>query len=94
MAKLERCHLDGSERRRIVDSGTEQPTALTLDLVKKLVYWADVYLDFIAVVDYDGKNKHTIARGNLVSKINWLFIIIINNNINIISSITFNYYYL
>lgn len=68
IAKLERCHLDGSERRRIVESGTEQPTALTLDLVKKLVYWADVYLDFIAVVDYDGRHRHTVIRGKSVSR--------------------------
>lgn len=66
-AKLERCSLDGSERSRIVQTGIEQPTALTLDLVKKLVYWADVYLDFIAVVDYGGGNRQTIIRGNSVS---------------------------
>ncbi|MCI4393445.1 hypothetical protein PGIGA_G00157360 [Pangasianodon gigas] len=72
VAKLERCDLDGSERSRIVKTGTEQPTALTLDLVKKLVYWADVYLDFIAVVDYDGRNRHTIIRGNSVSHLHGL----------------------
>lgn len=68
VAKLERSRLDGSARSRIVESGTEQPTALTLDLVKKLVYWADVYLDFIAVVDYDGRKRHTVIRGDSVSK--------------------------
>uniref|UniRef100_A0AAR2M5Q5 EGF-like domain-containing protein n=1 Tax=Pygocentrus nattereri TaxID=42514 RepID=A0AAR2M5Q5_PYGNA len=69
VAKLERCGLDGSERGRIVESRMEQPTALTLDLVRKLVYWADTYLDIIEVVDYDGKNRHTIIRGNLVSNL-------------------------
>ncbi|KAF5890990.1 low-density lipoprotein receptor-related protein 1B-like, partial [Clarias magur] len=72
VAKLERCDLDGSSRNRIVDTGTEQPTALTLDLIKKLVYWADVYLDYIAVVDYDGGNRHTIIRGNSVSHLHGL----------------------
>ncbi|KAG9261064.1 low-density lipoprotein receptor-related protein 1B-like [Astyanax mexicanus] len=67
VAKLERCGLDGSERRRIVESRMEQPTALTLDLISKLVYWADVYLDIIEVVDYDGKKRHTVIRGNSVS---------------------------
>ncbi|XP_035376859.1 low-density lipoprotein receptor-related protein 1B [Electrophorus electricus] len=67
VAKLERCALDGSERRRLVQAGTEQPTALTLDLVQKLVYWADAYLDFVAVVDYEGRNRHTVARGDSVS---------------------------
>ncbi|XP_047676249.1 low-density lipoprotein receptor-related protein 1B-like isoform X1 [Tachysurus fulvidraco] len=72
VAKLERCTLDGSQRSRIVHTGMEQPTALTLDLVKELVYWADVYLDVIAVVDYDGGNRHTIIRGNSVSHLRGL----------------------
>ncbi|RXN00434.1 Low-density lipoprotein receptor-related protein 1B [Acipenser ruthenus] len=65
-AKVERCNMDGTNRTRIVDSKTEQPTAIALDLVKKLVYWADVYLDYIGVVDYDGKNRHTIIQGENV----------------------------
>ena len=69
VAKLERCSLDGSERSRIVESGMEQPTALTLDLIRKLVYWADTYLDVIEVVDYDGNHRHTIIRRNPVSPI-------------------------
>lgn len=51
----------------MVESGSEQPTALTLDLFQKLVYWADVHLDFISAVDYEGRNRHTIIRGNSVS---------------------------
>lgn len=66
IAKVERCNMDGTNRTRIVEYKTEQPTAVTLDLVKKLVYWADAYLDFIEVVDYNGKNRHTIIQGNLV----------------------------
>lgn len=66
IAKVERCNMDGTNRTRIVEYKTEQPTAVTLDLVKKLVYWADAYLDFIEVVDYNGKNRHTIIQGNSV----------------------------
>lgn len=58
--------MDGTNRTKIVEYKTEQPTAVTLDLVKKLVYWADAYLDFIEVVDYNGKNRHTIIQGNSV----------------------------
>ncbi|MGH0155700.1 UNVERIFIED_CONTAM: hypothetical protein FKN15_029887 [Acipenser sinensis] len=65
-AKVERCNMDGTNRMRIVDFKTEQPTAIALDLVKKLVYWADVYLDYIEVVDYDGKNRHTVIQGENV----------------------------
>lgn len=66
VAKVERCNMDGSNRTRIVEHKTEQPTAVTLDLVKKLVYWADAYLDYIEVVDYNGKNRQTIIQGDLV----------------------------
>ncbi|XP_030628050.1 low-density lipoprotein receptor-related protein 1B [Chanos chanos] len=67
VAKVEQCNMDGTNRTRIVESRTEQPTAVTLDLVKKLVYWADTYLDYIEVVDYEGKNRQTIIQGTTVS---------------------------
>ena len=59
--------MDGTNRTRLVDYKTEQPTAVALDLVKKLVYWADAYLDYIEVVDYNGKNRHAIIQGSQVS---------------------------
>lgn len=52
---------------RIILTKIEQPTALTLDLVNRLVYWADVYLDYIDVADYEGRNRHTILHGKEVS---------------------------
>ncbi|KAG9349405.1 hypothetical protein JZ751_027848 [Albula glossodonta] len=64
--------MDGTNRTRIVDYKIEQPTAITLDLLKKLVYWADAYLDYIEVVDYHGKNRHTIIQGSSVSYLNGL----------------------
>lgn len=67
VAKVERCNMDGTNRTRLVDYKIEQPTAVALDVVKKLVYWADAYLDYIDVVDYQGKNRHTIIHGSQVS---------------------------
>ncbi|TKS67473.1 Prolow-density lipoprotein receptor-related protein 1 [Collichthys lucidus] len=69
MAKVERCNMDGTNRTRLVDYKIEQPTAVALDVVKKLVYWADAYLDYIDVVDYNGRNRHTIIHGSQVSYI-------------------------
>ncbi|XP_040330903.1 low-density lipoprotein receptor-related protein 1B isoform X2 [Herpailurus yagouaroundi] len=66
VAKVERCDMDGLNRTRIIDSKTEQPAALALDLVNKLVYWVDLYLDYVEVVDYQGKNRHTIIQGRQV----------------------------
>lgn len=58
--------MDGQNRTKLVDSKIVFPHGITLDLVSKLVYWADAYLDYIEVVDYEGKNRHTIIQGLLV----------------------------
>lgn len=64
--KVERCDMDGQNRTKLVDSKIVFPHGITLDLVNRLVYWADAYLDYIEVVDYEGKNRHTIIQGLLV----------------------------
>lgn len=61
--KVERCDMDGQNRTKLIDSKIVFPHGITLDLVSKLVYWADAYLDYIEVVDYEGKNRHTIIQG-------------------------------
>uniref|UniRef100_A0A3Q2ZLM4 EGF-like domain-containing protein n=1 Tax=Hippocampus comes TaxID=109280 RepID=A0A3Q2ZLM4_HIPCM len=73
VAKVERCNMDGTNRTRLVDYKIEQPTAVALDVVKRLVYWADAYLDYIDVVDYQGKNRHNIFQGSQVSDCLLLF---------------------
>uniref|UniRef100_A0A4W3IBD4 LDL receptor related protein 1B n=1 Tax=Callorhinchus milii TaxID=7868 RepID=A0A4W3IBD4_CALMI len=86
VAKIERCDMDGQRRTRIVDSKIEQPYAITLDLVTKLVYWADLYLDYIEVVDYEGRNRHTIIHGSDVRHLyslalfeNFIYVINLDN---------------
>lgn len=64
--KVERCDMDGQNRTKLVDSKIVFPHGITLDLVSRLVYWADAYLDYIEVVDYEGKNRQTIIQGLLV----------------------------
>lgn len=66
--KVERCDMDGQNRTKLVDSKIVFPHGITLDLVSRLVYWADAYLDYIEVVDYEGKNRHTVIQGLLVSR--------------------------
>ena len=60
--------MDGQNRTKLVDSKIVFPHGITLDLVSRLVYWADAYLDYIEVVDYEGKNRQTIIQGLLVSE--------------------------
>ncbi|KAH0629003.1 hypothetical protein JD844_010722 [Phrynosoma platyrhinos] len=64
--KVERCDMDGQNRTKLVDTKIVFPHGITLDLVNRLVYWADAYLDYIEVVDYEGKNRHTIIQGILI----------------------------
>uniref|UniRef100_A0A3Q3XIF9 EGF-like domain-containing protein n=1 Tax=Mola mola TaxID=94237 RepID=A0A3Q3XIF9_MOLML len=64
--KVERCDMDGQNRTKLVDSKIVFPHGITLDLVSRLVYWADAYLDYIEVVDYEGKNRQTIIQGLLI----------------------------
>uniref|UniRef100_A0A7M4FXS6 LDL receptor related protein 1 n=1 Tax=Crocodylus porosus TaxID=8502 RepID=A0A7M4FXS6_CROPO len=64
--KVERCDMDGQNRTKLVDSKIVFPHGIALDLVSRLVYWADAYLDYIEVVDYEGKNRHTIIQGILI----------------------------
>ncbi len=64
--KVERCDMDGQNRTKLVDTKIVFPHGITLDLVSRFVYWADAYLDYIEVVDYEGKNRHTIIQGLLV----------------------------
>ncbi|XP_016087082.1 low-density lipoprotein receptor-related protein 1-like [Sinocyclocheilus grahami] len=64
--KVERCDMDGQNRTKLVDSKIVFPHGITLDLVNRLVFWADAYLDYIEVVDYEGKNRHTIIQGLLI----------------------------
>ncbi|OXB63007.1 hypothetical protein ASZ78_003102 [Callipepla squamata] len=66
VAKVERCDMDGMNRTWIVDSKIEQPTALALDLINKYVYWVDIYLDSVEVVDYEGRKRHTVIKGRQV----------------------------
>lgn len=70
--RVERCDMDGQNRTKLVDSKIVFPHGITLDLVNRMVYWADAYLDYIEVVDYEGKNRHTIIQGLLVRTEGWL----------------------
>uniref|UniRef100_UPI00358E1ABB prolow-density lipoprotein receptor-related protein 1 isoform X2 n=1 Tax=Myxine glutinosa TaxID=7769 RepID=UPI00358E1ABB len=70
--KVERCDMDGGNRTRLVDSKIVFPSGLALDLVSKLVYWADAYLDYIEMVDYEGRGRRTIIQGSSVENLYWL----------------------
>ncbi|CAB3232339.1 unnamed protein product [Arctia plantaginis] len=61
--RVERAALDGAGREALATLKLVYPSALTLDLAARVVYWADAYLDAVERVDYDGANRRTVRKG-------------------------------
>lgn len=59
---IERARLDGSERMRLQETTQRlvKPTGLTVDLVKRHLYWVDAYLGVVERIGYDGQNRKFI----------------------------------
>lgn len=60
---LERCKMDGTDRKAIVDHTIVYPYGVAVDYPKKHVYWVDTYLDYVERVDYNGEHRKTVLRG-------------------------------
>ncbi|XP_025830641.1 very low-density lipoprotein receptor-like [Agrilus planipennis] len=58
--KIEKAGMDGSHRQVIVSYEVKWPNGLTLDLVKKRVYWVDAKLNTISSCDYNGRARRVI----------------------------------
>nr|ABF20542.1 lipophorin receptor [Galleria mellonella] len=58
--KIERAGMDGSHRQTIVSYEVKWPNGLTLDLVRKRVYWVDAKLNTISSCNYDGSARRVI----------------------------------
>ncbi|XP_059048111.1 very low-density lipoprotein receptor isoform X2 [Achroia grisella] len=58
--KIERAGMDGSHRETIVSYEVKWPNGLTLDLVRKRVYWVDAKLNTISSCNYDGSGRRVI----------------------------------
>ncbi|XP_028156977.1 very low-density lipoprotein receptor-like isoform X2 [Ostrinia furnacalis] len=58
--KIERAGMDGSHRQTIVSYDVKWPNGLTLDLVRKRVYWVDAKMNTISSCNYDGAARRVI----------------------------------
>lgn len=60
--RIERCHLDGSNRRAIVTSDLSFPIGLVIDFSNRRLYWIDAKLneERIETSDYHGHNRVTL----------------------------------
>lgn len=62
--KIERLFMDGTGRLVIVSDKMLEPVAITLDPIKKRVYWVDKKYDHLETCDYFGLRRHVIASGS------------------------------
>uniref|UniRef100_A0A915HSG1 Uncharacterized protein n=1 Tax=Romanomermis culicivorax TaxID=13658 RepID=A0A915HSG1_ROMCU len=56
-AKIERCNLDGSDRRPIVSSSIYWPNGIALDRRNQLLFWCDALFDRVESVKFDGTQR-------------------------------------
>jgi low density lipoprotein-related protein 2 len=61
--KIIRSSMSGRNLVGIVTELIYRASGLTLDLVTSRVFWCDSLLDYIETVDYNGKNRHFVVRG-------------------------------
>ncbi|GFS04390.1 low-density lipoprotein receptor-related protein, partial [Elysia marginata] len=80
-AHIGRSSLDGSGLKQLAQVKVIHPTALTLDLPRKHVYWADSFLDVVERMSYDGGSREVVVKGPEVAFAvglavieNWLFV--------------------
>lgn len=59
-SRIERAGMDGSHRHSIVANDVKWPNGLTLDLVRKRVYWVDAKLNTISSCNFDGSQRSQI----------------------------------
>lgn len=61
-AKVARAYMDGTNHISLVTDSIRSPSGITVDILKKRVYWVDNQLDYIETVDYSGRDRYvTIA---------------------------------
>ncbi|XP_034246865.1 LOW QUALITY PROTEIN: low-density lipoprotein receptor-related protein 4 [Thrips palmi] len=63
--KLERCEMNGQNRRAIVTQGVVWPNGLALDYDTNRIFWADAMHHVIESADLDGKNRKVVLSKGL-----------------------------
>ncbi|KAL9889189.1 low-density lipoprotein receptor-like isoform 2-T2 [Glossina fuscipes fuscipes] len=58
--RIERAGMDGTHRLTIVNYDVKWPNGITLDMVRKRLYWVDGKLNIISSVNYDGSQRRQI----------------------------------
>lgn len=66
MSKIERAHMDGTNRMIIVSTNLSAPNGLAVDHSGGKIYWADGPSKSIEFADIDGKNRKILLGGSSV----------------------------
>ncbi|KAK7507346.1 hypothetical protein BaRGS_00001281, partial [Batillaria attramentaria] len=82
-AVIGRADLDGANVKLLVQKKIVHPHGITLDYVKRHVYWGDSFLDFIERVDYAGNDRRVIAHG--LNVLHVFSMALLENNLYIIN---------
>jgi DNA-binding beta-propeller fold protein YncE len=63
-ARIFRCLMDGSQCTSLIEQKLEQPSDLTVDYIKRRIYWVDRSYDHVESCDYHGSRRY-INRNSL-----------------------------
>ncbi|ENN83472.1 hypothetical protein YQE_00170, partial [Dendroctonus ponderosae] len=63
--KIERCEMDGSDRKRIITESVFWPNGLTIDYTDNMIYWADAKHNVIEVSALDGTSRRKVITKGL-----------------------------
>ncbi|KAG8187695.1 hypothetical protein JTE90_025222, partial [Oedothorax gibbosus] len=58
--KIERCNLDGTNRKVIVKEDIVSAFSLALDLDSQTIFWVDIVKDYVCSSKLDGKNRRNL----------------------------------
>lgn len=70
-----RANMDGTDARAIVSEAAYKASGVAVDILAKRVFWCDSLLDYIETVDYNGKHRYLVLRGNNLLTVVFKFII-------------------
>ncbi|KAH7646170.1 low-density lipoprotein receptor-like protein [Dermatophagoides farinae] len=59
---IARASMDGSQQKIILEESLGWPNALTIDFIRRKLYFADTREDYIAMIDFDGQNSLVIVN--------------------------------
>jgi hypothetical protein len=68
--KIERCSMDGNNRRVLVRTSIYWPNGLTVDYAANKLFWTDAKHHVIETSNFDGSHRRTLVdRGNMQQSI-------------------------